>query len=267
MRNVDPSIKLMAVGAVGSWSEGMLKNCVDGMDLISEHFYKGAKKDVLEHVRQAPEAVRQIVSAHRDYRKKLDSIKGKDIRIAIDEWNYWYGEHLFGELGTRYFLRDALGIAEGLHEMIRSSDLVFMANYAQTVNVIGAIKTTKTAAAFETTGLTLKLYRDHFGQLPVAVTGEVSPLDIVAAWTGDKKVLSIGVVNPTEQQCELTLDVKGSRLGDKGSVWVISHSDPMAYNEPGKQPNVVIKEQRVSDVSSALKLPAYSINIYELPVR
>jgi alpha-N-arabinofuranosidase len=267
MRQVDPSIKLMAVGAVGDWSEGMLKNCVDGMDLISEHFYKGAKKDVLEHVRQAPEAVRHIVSAHRDYRKKLDSIKGKDIRIAIDEWNYWYGEHLFGELGTRYFLRDALGIAAGLHEMIRSSDLVFMANYAQTVNVIGAIKTTKTAAAFETTGLTLKLYRDHFGQLPVAVTGEVTPLDIVAAWTGDKKALSIGVVNPTEQQCELTLDVKGSRLGDKGRVWVISHSDPMAYNEPGKQPNVAIKEQRVSDASSALKLPAYSINIYKLPVR
>jgi hypothetical protein len=48
---------------------------------------------------------------------------------------------------------------------------------------------------------------------------------------------------------------------------LISHRDPMAYNEPGKQPNVVIKEQQVSDVSSALKLPVYSINIYEIPVR
>ena len=267
MRKVDPSIKLIAVGAVGGWSEGMLKNCADSMDLISEHFYQGAKKDVLEHVRQAPDAVRHIVSAHRDYRKKLDSIKGKDIRVAIDEWNYWYGEHLFGDLGTRYFLRDALGIAEGLHEMIRNSDLVFMANYAQTVNVIGAIKTTKTAAAFETTGLTLKLYRDHFGQTPVAVTGQVSPLDIVAAWTGDKKALTVGVVNPTEQEYEVTLDVKGARLSDKGRVWLISHKDPMAYNEPGKQPNVVIKEQQVSDVSSALKLPAYSVNIFEILVR
>ncbi len=101
----------------------------------------------------------------------------------------------------------------------------------------------------------------------MAVIGQVSPLDIVAAWTGDKKAVTIGVVNPTSQQCELTLDVKGSRLGDEGRVWMISHSDPMAYNEPGKQPNVVIREQEVSDVSSVLKLPAYSINIYQLPVR
>ena len=32
----------------------------------------------------------------------------------MTEWNYWYGPHPFGELGTRYFLKDALGIAAGL---------------------------------------------------------------------------------------------------------------------------------------------------------
>jgi DUF1680 family protein len=101
MHKVDPSIKLIAVGAVGSWSESMMKNCAEYMDLISEHFYKGAKESVMEHVRQAPDAVRHIVSAHRDYRKKFESLKGKDIRIAIDEWNYWYGKHIFGELGMR----------------------------------------------------------------------------------------------------------------------------------------------------------------------
>ena len=46
-----------------------------------------------------------------------------------------------------------------------------MANYAQTVNVIGAIKTTKTAAELETTGLVLALYRRRFGTLPVRVSG------------------------------------------------------------------------------------------------
>ena len=77
---------------------------------------------------------------------------GKDIRIALDEWNYWYGPNEYGELGTRYFLQDGLGIAAGLHELFRNSDLFFMANYAQTVNVIGAIKTTPTAAEMESTG-------------------------------------------------------------------------------------------------------------------
>jgi hypothetical protein len=69
--------------------------------------------------------------------------------------------------------KDALGIAAGLHEYARQSDIVGSAFYAQTVNVIGAIKTSRRNAAFETTGLVLKLYRLHFGELPVAteVTG------------------------------------------------------------------------------------------------
>jgi len=267
MRKVDPAVKLTAVGEVGRWSEGMLRNCANYMDLISEHFYKGAKKTVMEHVRQAPDAVRGIVTAHRDYRKRFDSLKGKDIRVAIDEWNYWYGEHIFGELGTRYFQRDALGIAAGLHEMVRNSDIVFMANYAQTVNVIGAIKTTKTDAAFETTGLVLKLYRNHFGQIPVAVTGEAYPLDVVAAWTGNKKALTIGIVNPTDKKCELPVELQGAKLTGKGTLRVIAHSDPMAYNEPGKPPNVVIEEKTVNGISDRLDAAPYSVNIYELAVR
>jgi len=264
MRKVDPSIKLIAVGAVGSWSESMMKNCAEHMDLISEHFYRGAKKSVMEHVRQAPDAVRGIVTAHRDYRKKLESLKSKDIRIAIDEWNYWYGEHIFGELGTRYFLRDALGIAAGLHEMIRNSDIVFMANYAQTVNVIGAIKTTKTAAAFETTGLVLKLYRQRFGTVPVAITGDAYPLDVSAAWTSDRKALTVAIVNPTEDELELPMEMKGAKLSGKARLWQIAHSDPMAYNEPGKEPNVTIKEKQVSNISNKLSVPPLSINLYEL---
>lgn len=264
MRKVDPNIKLIAVGAVGPWSEGMMKNCANYMDLISEHFYRGAKESLIEHVRQAPDAVRHIVTAHRDYRKRIDSLKGKDIRIAVDEWNYWYGEHLFGELGTRYFHRDALGIAAGLHEMFRNSDLVFMGNYAQTVNVIGAIKTTKTAAAFETTGLVLKLYRQHFGILPVTITGDINPLDVVATWTSDKKALTIAIVNPTDKQFNLAMDLKDANLTGEGTLWQIAHSNPLAYNEPGKPPNVVIEEKPLANISDKLNAPPLSICIYKL---
>jgi alpha-N-arabinofuranosidase len=267
MRKVYPDIKLIAVGAVGSWSEGMLKSCADYMDGISEHFYRQEKKSVPEHVRQTVDSVRGQVTAHRDYRKRIDTLAGRDIRIAIDEWNYWYGPHLYGELGTRYFLKDALGIAAGLHEMIRSSDIVFMANYAQTVNVIGCIKTTKTAAAFDATGLPLKLYREHFGTIPVELGGDQSPLDVAAAWTADRKALTIGVVNPTEQEQTLPMKVQGATLTGSGKVWLISHTDPMAYNEPGKEPNVAIKEKLVDGVSDRLTVPPYSINLYELTVQ
>jgi alpha-L-arabinofuranosidase len=211
-----------------------------------------------------PEAVGKKAAAHRDYRKQLESLGGKDIRIAIDEWNYWYGDYIFGELGTRYFLSDALGIAAGLNEMIRNSDIIFMANYAQAVNVIGAIKTTKTAAELETTGLVLKLYRNHFGSLPVEVAGETNPLDIAAAWTQDRKALTIAVVNPTENKYVLSTELKGAKLTGKGQLWLISHSDPKAFNNPGEPPAVTIEEKHLSNISDSLNVPPLSICLYKL---
>ncbi|MFO0928495.1 MAG: alpha-L-arabinofuranosidase C-terminal domain-containing protein [Gemmataceae bacterium] len=262
LRAADPSIKLVAVGDVESrWTEGMLKGSADSMDLLSEHFYRQAKKDLAEHVRQIPDAVRIKVNAHRKYRQNLASLQGKDIRIALDEWNYWYGPTPFGELGTRYYQKDALGIAAGLHEMARNSDLIFMANYAQTVNVIGCIKTTKTAAAFETTGLVLKLYRQHFGTLPVAVSGE-SGLDVAAALTADRKTLTVAVVNPTLTARTIELDARGMRLSGTGRRWQIANADPMAYNDPGQPPKVTIEEASVK--GTALPVAPCSVTLYAL---
>ena len=170
MRAADPSIQLVAVGQVGPWSEGMMRHCADQMDLISEHFYLRDKPELATHVQQMPEAVRRKAEAHRDYRRRFDSLKGKDIDIAMDEWNYWYGLHVYGQLGVRYFSKDALGVAAGIHEFTRQSDIMFMANYAQTVNVIGCIKTDKTDACFDATGPALKLYRNHYGVVPVQAT-------------------------------------------------------------------------------------------------
>lgn len=266
MRAVDPKIQVVAVGAVGKWSEQMMTHCADHMDLISEHFYNRNRDDLFEHVRQIPNNVKRIADAHRDYRKRFDSLKGKDIRIALDEWNYWYGAHVFGELGTRYFMQDALGIAAGLHEYFRNSDIIFMANYAQTVNVIGCIKTTKTAAAFAATGLPLWLYRNHFGVTPVAIEGDYGNLDIAAAWTEDKKKLTVGIVNATMEKHLITLDVQGAGLSGKGIMYVIEHEDRMAYNEPGKKPQIAIKRYAISDAGKLIS-PPISIVVYELPVK
>ncbi|OHB77878.1 MAG: hypothetical protein A2Z25_07870 [Planctomycetes bacterium RBG_16_55_9] len=266
MRQVDPDIVPIASGNAGEWSEGLLKDCADHIGLIAEHFYCQEKPDLIAHTSQIADNIKRKVEFHQQLRQKLDTLKGKDIRIAMTEWNYWYGPHPFGELGTRYFLKDALGIAKGLHEYFRHSDMVFMANYAQTVNVIGCIKTSKTAAAFETTGLALKLYRDHFGTIPAAVTGDpdASGLDVSAAWTDDHKALTVAIVNPTEKEQQVTMDLKGARLAGTGELWRIAHSDPMAYNEPGEEPNVVIQEQSLTNVSGTLNVPLLSISLYRL---
>jgi len=265
MRAADPSIKLIAVGDAGPWSEGMMKNCADYMDLISEHFYCQERPGLPAHVAQIPNDIRRKANAHRKYRRDLESLKGKDIRIAMDEWNYWYGPHPFGEIGTRYFLKDALGIAAGIHEYARQSDIVFMANYAQTVNVIGALKTSKTAAAFETTGLALKMYRDRFGTIPVAT--ETSPLiNAQAAWSADKKTLTVGIVNPSMQALEIPLDLKGAKLTGTGMRYQIAGPDPMAFNDPAAPTKVVIEEAAIKGITDKLSVAPCSATIFALSV-
>jgi hypothetical protein len=63
------------------------------------------------------------------------------------------------------------------------------------------------------------------------------------------------------------MDLKGVNLTGAGTVWVIANSDPMAYNEPGKEPKVAIRENNVTGVSNQLTVPGYSVNLYRLDVR
>jgi alpha-N-arabinofuranosidase len=263
MRAADPTIKLVAVGDAGKWSELMLTSCADHMDLISEHFYCQEKPDLAAHIAQIPEAVRRKVEAHRDYRARLASLKGKDIRIALDEWNYWYGPQVFGELGTRYYLKDALGIAAGLNEMARNSDLIFMANYAQTVNVIGCIKTSKIAAAFETTGLVLELYRQQFGTLPVTTTA-TGGIRAQAAWSTDRKALTVAIINPSLEATKVTFQVSGAELSGRGKRWQIAGTDPQAYNDPDRPPHVRIEEDTMKLVDGGVKLAPCSVTLLRL---
>jgi len=266
MRKVDPSIVLVASGNVGRWDEGLLAGCADNMDYISEHFYTQERPGIIPHIAQVPNNIKRISDAHRRYRTTIPALAGKDIRIVMDEWNYWYGPHLYGELGTRYFLKDALGIAAGFHEYYKNTDIVFMANYAQTVNVIGCIKTTKTASALETTGQVLKLYRQHFGVVPVEITGTPEPLNVSAAWTEDRSAITIAVVNPLREKSILSFDIKGAALTGEGTLWLITGADEKAYNEPGKEPAVPITETAVKGVKQ-LDLPPISISLYRLSVK
>jgi alpha-N-arabinofuranosidase len=266
MRKVDPTITAIAVGAAGEWSRTMLRDCADRTDLMSEHVYWQGRDSVLAHVKQAPDSLRAIADAHRAYRRDLPNLKGRDIRICQDEWNYWYGPDIFGELGTRYFLKDALGCAAALNEFGRNSDLFFMANYAQTVNVIGAIKTTPTTAAMETTGLVLELYRHHLGTVPCRT--ETSPLiDALAAWSADRKSLTIAVVNPSSAAAAIPLELRGATLAGTGIRREISHPNAMIYNDPEKGSPVSIRETPLTGIQGTLSVEACSISLFTLDTK
>lgn len=265
--NVDSNAQLVAVGNIGDWSKTMLAQSADHMNFMSEHIYSGQKKDVVAHAKQLAQQIHHVAEAHREYDRDIPGLAGKNIRVAMDEWNYWYGAYIYGELGVRYHMKDALGVAEGLHEYFRNSDVFFMANYAQTVNVIGCIKATPTASAFETTGLVLELYRHDYGTIPIEVSGVTNNLDISAAWTEDKKAITVAIVNPESTGQKVKADFGQTSPGPKAMRWLIANPDPMSYNEPGQKPNVAIKEKAVTVKNSTFIVPPYSVSLYRLEIR
>jgi alpha-N-arabinofuranosidase len=160
-----------------------------------------------------------------------------------------------------------LGIAAGLHEYFRNSDVYMMANYAQTVNVIGCIKTTKTAAEFDSTAFPLMLYRKEFGTIPVQVKHDSAPLDVSAALTEDKEALTVGVVNPTYDTYQLKLDLKAVTAAGKAQTWMIAGDDPMAYNDPGQPRNVTIESGDAADLGGVVSIAPLSITLFKAPVQ
>jgi alpha-N-arabinofuranosidase len=284
MHRVDPNLVLVGSGDLAtrgtidnghkrqdvSWSQGMLERCSNSMDFISEHFYSNQRRDdVSAHVAQIVDSIRKKADEHR--KLQADLRQHGDLKqpmpIAMDEWNYWHRPHVYGELGCVYQLRDALGIAAGLHEYFRNSDIIHMANYAQTVNVIGCIKTTKTAAFFDATALPLLLYRREFGTTPIALKGNQSEraIDIVAAKTKDGQAITIGVVNPqaTPQVIDVTID--GVKLKSSATVWRIAGNNPAAFNTAEKQA-VAIAEEKNIPFGKQIRVPAYSVNLYRLQI-
>jgi alpha-N-arabinofuranosidase len=284
MWEADPDLVLVGVGDVNTinadydpdsklrnrtWSRGMLEECADWMSMLSEHFYVGrvpwsqeGRKPVLEHVVMAKNAIRDRVEAHKKLQASIKSLKGHFLPITLDEWNYWHRNYVYGELGCIYDLQDALGIAMGLHEYYRQSEYIQGANYAQTVNVIGAIKTTKTEAEFASTGLVLKLYRKHFGSKPLKFNGEIGHLDVMAALNEAGDILTVSLVNPTDKQVFLKLE--GVDLPSSATQYVITGERDSSYNAPGKKRGVNIHDLGEVSIADSLKAVPLSASLWKI---
>jgi alpha-N-arabinofuranosidase len=288
MWKVDPTATLVGVGDLTTINKDhdpnqvksgktcshiMLEQCADHMTMLSEHFYCGrvpwkrdGRTNLLAHVGMLREAIREKADGHRKLQASLPSLKGRVVPIAMDEWNFWHREYAYGELGCVYELADGLGVASGLHEFFRQSDLIRMAHYAQTVNVIGAIKTTKTAAEMETTGLVLQMYRAHFGQIPLRLEQDFGDADISAALTKDGRTLTLGVMNPASTELELQPALSGAAIAGAVTRWHITGPNAEAHNTPGQR-RVVDIAQTDGLAASNLRVPPLSAAVFRIPVK
>jgi alpha-L-arabinofuranosidase len=320
MRKVDPKITLLATGATpeemtiyglalpivgklipdfgspGDWDFGLFTGCFENIDVMSEHFYSyagqrfdhssGVKpgsfsraaymlkldEPLVEWARRPANRVRNKVEAYEEYLQRIPALKTRRIPMAIDEWAY---------SGSGNNLRGSLANAMVLQEIFRHTDLIKMAGHTMGTS---SIDYNDTESALNTTGLLFKLYRDHFGSVPVEVGGNspppaplypvgadqpkvnagspTHPVDVSAALTSDGRFLTLAIINANESAQELDLSFKGITLLGKGRMWRMTGDSLNAATGLGRN-EVRIVETPVAEAPKVLKIAPISISIYE----
>jgi len=106
------------------------------------------------------------------------------------------------------------------------------------------------------------------GDQPAVNAGSPTyPLDVVAAFTSDRKFLTVAVVNPTQSTEQLDLKIDGVRLEGKSRMWQMTGPSVDAADLVGHKSEVETVETQLPEVPIALGVAPISINIYEFPVR
>ncbi len=151
------------------------------------------------------------------------------------------------------------------------------------------LSASRTDAVLNPAGLMFKMYRDHFGTIPVEVSGnspppkpkyppggeepdvnagsDTFPLDVAAAWSSDRKSLTVAIINPTESVQNLNLSIIGAKLAGNGKLWRMAPADLNAKIVAGEKPEVQVEEQIVDAVPTSPTFAPWSVTIYEFPVK
>jgi alpha-N-arabinofuranosidase len=256
------------------------------MDLLSGHHYTERKlrvpftpedaasyeRNFLVYSDDVAAGVRRLVA---DFRARLGqgNVALDRVRLAIDEWGIvrdWNAAPDGPGIGSfehYYTLGDAIAAGRALHELLRSADVVAMANWAQTVNVIGTIKTSRNCACLDPAGHLLALYRAQMGgaYVPVTVAGS-APVDAVAAWDKSSKALSIGLINYSPNtDAEVVLDLPGQVRFASAKTWRIAGPSLGATNLPGQPETVTTAEVHDQfSLDRPFRLPQHSITVLRL---
>jgi alpha-N-arabinofuranosidase len=316
MRKVDPRIVLIAPGAMpdamtgsgmakkltgqvvaeemgkADWSAALLSRSIDDFEILSQHFYVyGNTHYDLEQGKQVPDdsslsfvewsrkpanMVRVDYEHFQTYRDKIPAMKRKPITVALDEWAYT------GSPPGSF--KNVPAYAWALNELFRHTDVFSMGGFTFAGSTLSA---SRTDAVLNPIGLMFQLYHDHFGTIPLGVTGSspqpvrtgrvggeipnvnagspTYPLDVAAALTADGTTLTVSVVNPSDKPQTLRLELKGVAVAGGGTVWRMAPGGATAANLVGREPQVRV-ERSAASAAEPLVIPPISVGVYAFPV-
>ena len=101
---------------------------------------------------------------------------------------------------------------------------------------------------------------------PTPTGSPTYPLDVLAAFSGDRKRLLISVVNPTEEGHNLTVRISGIKLRERGKLYRIAPPGVNSANDAGKEPQVKIVETEQAAFPETVQAPPVSVSLYQFEV-
>lgn len=149
-----------------------------------------------------------------------------------------------------------------MHELLRNADVVTMANWAQLVNVIATIKTSRTDVAMDPAGYVLSVYRGNLlGNLLTVDPPKDVPLDVVASRDSSKKLLAVALVNhSTTDSVRVKLDIKGANLRAV-QAWTLTSRFLTDTNVPGRSEDVRLTATRGIAIPGTVEVPKHSVMV------
>jgi alpha-N-arabinofuranosidase len=291
-------------GSQNDWDGWLLEKCPGNIDFLSEHTYAypdlafDAEKQLFVDVhdpmqfraRRLANRIGEAFEALDKYVEKMHSLKDKDIKFIFDEWgNRFFAASNNGSAG---FMRETgmlmpLSYALCLHEMFRHSDKVEASCATGGLRLLTGPD--GDAVGFASEGVVMKLLQTHFANaFPLALDGDspqqlvpgtpfvdrgtkptgspTYPLDILAAFSADRKKFLLSVINPSEEGHSVALKLGGIKLQLQGKLYQIAPPSVNSTNEAGKDPAVKIVESALNNLPESVLAPPVSVSLYEFDV-
>ncbi|MFH8484599.1 arabinosylfuranosidase ArfA [Streptomyces longisporoflavus] len=302
MRQVDPSIELVACGSsnsrmptFGTWEREVLEQTYDEVDYLSLHAYyeefDGDRASFLASGAHMDQYIRDVVST-ADHVRAVRGAK-KHIKLSFDEWNVWYAARFVGErnletaetprlIEDTYSVTDAAVVGSLLITLLRNADRVAVACLAQLVNVIAPIRTEPGGASWRQTIFHPFAQAARFAGGRVLRTdvtgprietpryGDVSALDTVVTHDEETGGLTVLAVNRDQEQ---PLRIEAALRGDVAGYRVVEHlvladEDHDAVNTEAQPDRVVPRQASGTHITTegalAAELPPVSWNVIRL---
>jgi alpha-N-arabinofuranosidase len=262
------------------WTDKIMANIKKDMSAISLHCYswfseKRACELSLENcisLIAKSRNMEKLIKGHKEIMAKYDP--DHKVKIVVDEWGTWYKT----EEGTnpRFLYQqstmcDAMVAAGTLDIFNRNSDIISMANIAQTVNVLQSVLLTEGEKMIKTpTYHIFDLYRDHQGNTLIETFCENEKLEIndtVYACSQSASINEKGEVIITMSNCsadkpfDIDIELIGKTAGEI-SAKILAADDYLAHNSFDKPDAVKIREYekiRKTEKGILVTLPPCSI--------